>query len=671
MQERVSAPAYVQEQPLKDLSPALPESDRHINVDVLNGWPELPISSLDESQLTSLRRILTKRLAIVQGPPGTGKTYVSVVALQILLSNMDNSDSPIIVTAQTNHALDQLLRHVAVFEPQFVRLGGRSADLETIKPRTLFEIKQRNPPARGFGGSARKRRELLVKELKKLVAPLAQAVEPFTVDVFKHYGLLNTTQIESLEKGAQNWIGSDGPESINPIGIWLNSGLIVAERKRPLQDFGLEMEEVDEAFEQLKELEAEGGALDDDNFEILKGEWVPLVEMFTGRQSPGDTDKKVLKLLQQQDLWRIAESNRGAVYAYMQRMVKKEILKKFREGAAQYVKIVQELKIARWEGDYKYLRPTRVIGTTTTGLSKYRPLLSSVKPKVVLIEEAAETIEAHTTAACFDTLEHLILVGDHQQLRGHCAVKELEGSPFNLDISMFERLVRNSVEYSQLTRQRRMRPEIRQIIMPIYPNLQDHPSVHDRENIPGMGGRNSYFVNHTYSESDDDAMSKRNIDEANMVIGLVDHLLHNGVEVKHITVLTFYNGQRKTILNGLKKHPNMQGRVFKIATVDSYQGEENEIIILSLVRNGPHGIGFLSIENRVCVALSRARRGFYIFGNANLLRKASTLWYNVLWIMRDNPKRLGNALPITCSNHGQTFRVQGEFFAATPSGLQR
>ena len=659
LEEQVSAPSYIQDQPFKDLRPALLEHDKYANVNVLDEWPELPNSSLDESQTSALRRILTKRLAIVQGPPGTGKTHISVVALQVMLSNMDSSDPPIIVTAQTNHALDQLLRHVAVFEPQFVRLGGRSADLEIIKPQTLFEIKQRSPPNRGSGGPARRHREQLVKEFKDLLAPLAQAAEPFTADLFKQYGLLTTTQTESLEEGAKNWIGADGFGVVNSIAIWLSSGLITAERKRSLQDFGLEMEEIDIEYEQLKELEAESGLLDDDNFEILKGVWVPLLEKFTGRQTLGDNEQKVLKLLEQQDLWRISESNRGAVYAYMQRKVKEEIRKKFQEGAARYAKIVDELKIARWEGDYKCLRPARIIGTTTTGLSKYRPLLSSLNPKIVLIEEAAETIEAHTTAACFDSLEHLILVGDHQQLRGHCAVKDLEGPPFNLDVSMFERLIRNSIEYSQLTRQRRMRPEIRQMIMPIYPNLQDHPSVHGREDIPGMGGCNSYFVTHTYYESNDDSMSKCNIDEAKMVIGLVDHLHDNGMDLKHITILTFYNGQRKTILNGLRRHPNLQGRVFKVATVDSYQGEENEVVILSLVRNGSQGIGFLNIDNRVCVALSRARRGFYIFGNASLLSKASGLWFQVLSIMRDTPNRVGSSLPITCSNHGQKFYVRG------------
>lgn len=51
-------------------------------------------------------------------------------------------------------------------------------------------------------------------------------------------------------------------------------------------------------------------------------------------------------------------------------------------------------------------------------------------------------------------------------------------------------------------------------------------------------------------------------------------------------------------------------RAIRVTTVDNFQGEENEIIILSLVRsNNGGGIGFLKLENRACVALSRARDG--------------------------------------------------------------
>ena len=46
----------------------------------------------------------------------------------------------------------------------------------------------------------------------------------------------------------------------------------------------------------------------------------------------------------------------------------------------------------------------------------------------------------------------------------------------------------------------------------------------------------------------------------------------------------------------------------RVSTVDNFQGEENEIILLSLVRsNTDNKIGFLKMNNRICVALSRAK----------------------------------------------------------------
>lgn len=67
-----------------------------------------------------------------------------------------------------------------------------------------------------------------------------------------------------------------------------------------------------------------------------------------------------------------------------------------------------------------------------------------------------------------------------------------------------------------------------------------------------------------------------------------------------------------------------------IICVDKYQGEENEIILLSLVRSNPeNNIGFLKVENRVCVALTRARRALYMIGNIENLSKSSCTWKSI------------------------------------------
>lgn len=60
---------------------------------------------------------------------------------------------------------------------------------------------------------------------------------------------------------------------------------------------------------------------------------------------------------------------------------------------------------------------SQVIGMTTTGAAKYRSVLQEVKPPVVIVEEAAEVLEAHTITTLSNACKHLILIGDHQQVR--------------------------------------------------------------------------------------------------------------------------------------------------------------------------------------------------------------------------------------------------------------
>ncbi|ODM89372.1 NFX1-type zinc finger-containing protein 1 [Orchesella cincta] len=68
----------------------------------------------------------------------------------------------------------------------------------------------------------------------------------------------------------------------------------------------------------------------------------------------------------------------------------------------------------------------------------------------------------------------------------------------------------------------------------------------------------------------------------------------------------------------------------RITCVDNYQGEENDIILLSLVRsNKEDKIGFVGIDNRICVALSRAKHGMYIVGNLDSLMRASSTWKQI------------------------------------------
>ena len=661
----IEPPAYLENNPTMSLAPATAEEQGHSYgaFDVLHDWPDHSLSSLDRSQWSALQQLLTKRLAIIQGPPGTGKTFCSKVALEILHGYLKDDDPPIIIAAQTNHALDQLLGHVSKFEPNYIRLGGRSTSVE-VKKRALFEVrkKERLPPIPGgLLGRSTSNWTLQGKQMVELLLPLHQGTkDPLSIETLVKHDVITQKQSDSLGEASRRWISSDGIQ-VEPLQLWLNKSLLPFEVDYRIDHFGLNEEDEDLEVEQLREHEAEHGVNDEEDADLLKGLWCVVQDNWT-INDPVETDlEEAAALLDtQQDLYKVDEPLRAPMYKIMQGRLKAIIQGKFRQLVRVYDENLKDLKIGKWEKDAIYLKRAKIIGLTTTGLSKYRPLIASLKPKIILIEEAAEVLEAPVTVACMDSVEHLILVGDHQQLQGHCSVPELEGDPYYLNVSLFERLVRNKIPYKTLLQQRRMDPTFRKLIQTLYPTLEDHSSVELRDSIKwGMGKVKSFFFSHEWSEYKDSQMSTYNPEEAKFLAGFYRYLVQNDVPSSAVTILTFYNGQRKRLLKEIRAFSDLRETYNLVKTVDSYQGEENEIVLLSLARSNVEGkIGFLEITNRVCVALSRAKLGFYIFGNSDLLADRSDLWRNVVDTMEASKRLANQQFPIYCERHEETTLLQ-------------
>jgi helicase required for RNAi-mediated heterochromatin assembly 1 len=645
------------------------------NVNILQEWPVIQGNTMDESQMEALKRIITRKLAIVQGPPGTGKTHVSVSALRLMVDNWSPGDPPIIISAQTNHAIDQILKLIGQNEPKIVRLGGRTEkENEAIKQRTLFEVRAKAPPESQTGSSNyRNAKKAIEAHSYQLQADILHGLRQTAdeIDSFLSNQLISQAQYDDLKD--DKWTTDSDPNlPAGPIANWLSgSDLTYGSIGLPPMNLGFIEEEVDAEFEQLDENEMEKVKIDEDEINSLRGmifdykEHLPV--MFTCRRGQGLSDTRIAKLLRNSpSLFEIPEGNRGEVYRYLRRKLVEKVSGQFHEHLGEYIRSVKCMKVGRWQSDATMIMRLgiKIIGCTTTGLSKYRGLLAALKPRTLLIEEAAETTEGTVLAAMFESIQQLILVGDHQQLQAHCNVSRLSQAPFNLGVSMFERLVNNGLDYTMLNTQRRMVPEIRKLLTPFYDGLKDHQYVFDRAvnrpPVPGMGGRNLYFFSHKWPESRDESSSCFNIDEAEMIAGFVEYLVLNGTPAEKITVLTFYNGQRKVIISFLKRRPGLMGTTsFKVFTVDSYQGEENDIILLSLVRsNDIRSIGFLDNKNRAVVAVSRARRGLYIFGNAICLvgatQDAFHIWGDIIdEIKNDLGFELDNpGLPIVCQRHG-------------------
>ena len=101
------------------------------------------------------------------------------------------------------------------------------------------------------------------------------------------------------------------------------------------------------------------------------------------------------------------------------------------------------------------------------------------------------------------------------------------------------------------------------------------------------------------------------------------------VPTEKITILCCYKAQ----VTAVQRHLSGELRAVTVYTVDNFQGDEQDVIILSTVRNNdvlPYRSGFLRSRSRSCVACSRAKRGLFVLGHAGLLRSANEHWKAVV-----------------------------------------
>lgn len=282
----------------------------------------------------------------------------------------------------------------------------------------------------------------------------------------------------------------------------------------------------------------------------------------------------------------------------------------------------------------------RIFGMTTSFAVHNSTLTKMLKPGIVIIEEASELLESHIVASISKDTKQIIMIGDHHQLRPQTNSYELQRK-YNFNISLYERLIMNKFPHITLDVQMRMRPEFCDLVRDtIYNHLKDGENVKNYPDVNGMR-RNFFFLTHKHPESSSDT-SKENKFEVDFIINLYKKLIGVGNNSEDIVILTPYIAQARKFNEKLKALNLPQT---KVAVLDNYQGEESNIILLSLVRsNKNHDIGFLAMPQRICVLLSRAKMGFYICGNIECLAEGSKIWNEVGKILVKH-NALGNEIP--------------------------
>ncbi|KXN87132.1 NFX1-type zinc finger-containing protein 1 [Leucoagaricus sp. SymC.cos] len=413
-----------------------------------------------------------------------------------------------------------------------------------------------------------------------------------------------------------------------------------------------------------------------------------------------NNDRQVTKLLYYANVWSMSDRERSRLADEWERRIQNiayvNQLDQYTRLKERYKDACQEYDDMRNEIRCRILDNSDLIACTTTGAASLTSLLSSVAPRVLMVEEAGQVLEAHILASLVSSVHHLICIGDPRQLRPSLATYTLSmdstigNELYKFDRSLMERLSDNKYPMSQINVQRRMRPTISHFIRTIlYPKLEDNEVVHEYPAVQGMQ-KNVFFFNHLHKENGtEDSVSKSNIFEVEMIRDLVVYFLHQGSYdgPGDIAVLCAYLGQlqkvraalchlkiavtvnerdaeqlaRQGIEDGVEYEEVLVGKHVRLGTVDIFQGQEAKIVIVSLVRNsgqvdtGSASIGFLKSPNRINVALSRAKHGLYVLGNAANLRQNS-IWSTILDEMEARDQ-IGPAIPIICPRHPKQARL--------------
>ncbi|KAM8711024.1 hypothetical protein ACLKA7_017623 [Drosophila subpalustris] len=247
-----------------------------------------------------------------------------------------------------------------------------------------------------------------------------------------------------------------------------------------------------------------------------------------------------------------------------------------------------------------------------------------------IIDEATQCTEPWTLLPLQFAVRGLVLVGDTQQLPA--TVLSQKALEFGLGNSMFDRIQRNlkqklnhsvHTKVFKLSMQYRMHPEICR-----WPNTY----FYDGDLVNGDGTHNlsspilPYCVvnlSFTRDSSDTSSRSISNYEEARFVAKLLMEL------DKHLPTQRFRYGLITPYSNQCQVLSKLIPREMLITphTVDAYQGQERDVVILSNART--RGVGFLTNYQRLNVAITRPRRCLIICGNFDDLQ-AVDMWRHLL-----------------------------------------
>jgi senataxin len=310
-----------------------------------------------------------------------------------------------------------------------------------------------------------------------------------------------------------------------------------------------------------------------------------------------------------------AVENRDKVLVEMSRLLLLET--RFRPGNSF------NLEETRANLEVSFANEAEIVFTTVS--SSGRKLFSRLNHgfDMVVIDEAAQASEVAVLPPLSLGAARCVLVGDPQQLPATVISKAAGTLMYSR--SLFERFQQAGCPTILLSVQYRMHPQIRDFPSRYFyqGRLTDSDSI---ISLPDETYYRDYMlkpyafydVTHGRESHRGGSASYQNIHEAQFALKLYEHLqkfvkANGGGKKVTVGIITPYKLQLKCLQREFEEVMGTEeGKDIYINTVDAFQGQERDVIIMSCVRASSHGVGFVADIRRMNVALTRARRALWV-----------------------------------------------------------
>lgn len=565
----------------------------------------------EDTKAVVRKAVSSNELFLIQGPPGTGKTSViAEIVLQIL---RQDPDARILLTSQSNVAVDHALTQIAKAtdepSPEMVRLGrtekiGSGGEAWTLEERALSwrrEVLDRcQPVIEELRQSEREARKAFKAGAKSSdpEATIARTIEEWLAEAKDIATLLQDYELEysSLDSATPDDTKAEAADAVEHTRTQLREQLTALNELLP------------------KPI----------NMQDMKDEAAALAKIIEAAASP-DPNELEVEDSEQRELRRIQE---------------------LRKVLSQWTGVVG------LTSDFHYLigRSARVVAATCLfsanlfkgDLSKGTSQ-SEVSFDWAIVDEAGRATVPEILVPIVRS-ERTILVGDQHQLPPMVDAFVMQGSnsqseDHTLDTSLFQSLTEqaegSTQEYiASLRTQYRMQPAIGSLISAAFyegrlanGDLQrSRWRPFDWMPAPVTWLSTSSLPNRAENRSGESFI---NAAEADTVLQLLDKMEAKCRERRRrptVGVITGYLAQVERLITQIDPTDRSRWRnlEIEIATVDSFQGRECDVVVYSTVRSNQNStIGFLKDYRRINVALSRARDLLIIVGDDFMMENAT------------------------------------------------